>query len=111
MLKSLDYNKATITSLLQDDKRIDIDIKTNNIGQMNADQNMLLLLNMNANFYDKTEDYIIGSVFSKLDSKNKDIGDIEETTSLSGNYKISSHLNLSFLTYNQFKDINQTFRI
>jgi len=56
MFKSLDYNKAIITSLLQDDKRIDIDIKTNNIGQINSDQSMLLLLNLNANFYDKTED-------------------------------------------------------
>jgi len=40
-------------------------------------------------------------MFSKLDAKNKDIGEIDETTSLSGNYKISSHINLSFLTYNQ----------
>jgi len=93
MFSSLDYNRLNVTSILSDDKKIEIELKSTKISLENG-STMLFLLNMNAMFYDKTEDFVLASIFAKIDPSGKEIGNIDESSSLNGNFKMSNMTNL-----------------
>lgn len=54
---------------------------------------------------------MLGSIFSKIDAKNKEIGDIDESSALNGNNKFAALNNLYFMTFVEFQEMTQAFKV
>lgn len=84
--------KLSLTSVLLNNKSIDMDVKTDYI-TLKEKQNMLIIISANVKFVKNfvgTTDYTLAMILSRYSKIGKNIGDIDDSANIGGGYLLSN---------------------